>query len=160
MDTLELVSITIGILLGLGALLAAFLRFWSLPGRVEKLESALASSQDERDREISGVLDQLEQDRKSLQDQLNNVLNQVSDNKLEAATAIASAREIQNGIRERLQVFERVEAAVSGALLANAEKKAEIERLKTDYQQLNETVQTLNREVGALKAICHKQHRG
>lgn len=86
-----------------------------------------------------------------IHNRLNALVDEASSDRLQNATATAALKEIQNGIRDKFQLFERLEAVIGTVLQAKAEQRAEISRLKDDYHQLQETVQKLNREMGELR---------
>lgn len=103
------------------------------------------------DEHKTSYLSEHHKSRAELFARINDLQAQVTSNKLDFTTSMAALREIQNSVKEKLQVFERLETSVSSALMANAEKKAEIDRLKDDYQKLEELLQRLNREIGEMR---------
>ena len=186
--SLETIGTIVGILVGVGTVVAAIYRYWGLPDRMDTAEKGLATlsqssseCEDTTDKKIlnavtasrteliqiqSAMVKKLEDcsalhqaSKADLYNKLNNLYDQVAANKLEAATAMTAIREIQNGIKERFQALGRIEDLVGTVLQANAEKKAEIARLMDDYQQLNDLVQRLNREIGEVRSSIGQRNR-
>lgn len=186
--SLELLSLIIGIVMGLGVIIAGLYKFWSMPAKLEELKTRLDTLDKERDLEqeqrakdattklqarqaaeqrSSGQLGRVAQDAaklvqesegrwrqetRDIYERINKLSIMTSSDRIEAVTAATSMREIQSNIRERLAAFEKLELVISSVLRDNAEDKAKIARLIADYQELNRTVQSINREIGEIKA--------